>query len=248
MLPTRLRLDGNQAFRHSFLRNAIDAGNVVYELGGGSRPYLSTEKKSRMNIRVVGLDIDADELEAAPVGTYDRTIAADLCTYSGEGDADVVICQATLEHVQDSTGAIRAIATTLKPGGRAFIFAPCRNALFARLNLFLPQELKRQVLFKLLPHKDEEHEGFRAFYDRCTPSEISEIAKSNGLRVRTKKVFWISSYFFSFVPAYLFWRFFQGVSFLLKGEDAAESFVLVLEKAQLDQVRQLDDAKQKLIS
>ncbi len=62
-----------------------------------------------------------------------------------------MICQALLEHVPSTERAFRAIGSLLKPGGLALIFAPSRNAVFARLNLLLPQRLKRAILFAVFP-------------------------------------------------------------------------------------------------
>ncbi|HGG04986.1 MAG TPA: methyltransferase domain-containing protein, partial [Aliiroseovarius sp.] len=180
---------------------------------------------------VVGLDIDPDELGAAPDGAYDETLARDLCTFTGQGDADLVICQATLEHVPDTAGAIRAIASILKPGGKALIFAPSRNALFARLNLLLPQKWKENILYFVYPVPDvTQHQGFPAHYDKCTPREIEKLAQENGLEVSERHLFWMSSYFFNLVPAYVFWRLWQGIFRLVAGPNAAETFAYVLTK------------------
>jgi SAM-dependent methyltransferase len=232
LLPTHLRLDGNTAFRRDFLPRSVQQGDVVYELGGGSRPFISPERKAELSLRVVGLDINGEELAAAPCGAYDYTITHDLCSYSGLGDADVVICQATLEHVPDTVCAMRAIASTLRPGGRAFIFAPCRNAVFARLNMILPEGLKQKLLFTLFPHKAEGHDGFKAYYDHCTPSGIEVLARQNGLNVQQKRLFWISSYFTIFVPVFIVWRFAQLLAWLVLRDDAAETFIFVLQKAE----------------
>lgn len=233
LLPAQLRLDGNGTFLRDILPQAVRSGDLVYDLGGGSRPWLSPERKAALQAHVVGLDIDAAELAAAPLGSYDQTIADNLCTFVGEGDADVVICQATLEHVPDTAGAIRAIASTLKPGGRAFIFAPCRNAIFARLNLILPEGFKQWLLGTLFPSKAEGHDGFKAYYDRCTPSQIAALAKENGLEVELRRLFWISSYFTIFTPAFITWRLVQFLLWIILRADAAESFVFVLRRSSL---------------
>jgi SAM-dependent methyltransferase len=230
LLPEKLRRDGNASFLEEYLPTAIKPGDMVFELGGGSRPYLSPAAKERLGATVVGLDMDAAELSRAPEGAYDKVVVADLCLYRGSGEADVVVCQATLEHVPDAAGAIHAIATTLRPGGQAYIFAPCRNAAFARINRLLPQSTKRWILFMLFPHKAEGHDGFRAYYDSCVPSRIEDLAAANGLEVVEKRMYWKSSYFFVFIFAYIMWRVFQGVSYLLLRDDAAESFVYVLRK------------------
>lgn len=232
LLPTRLSLDGNRTFHRDFLPFAVQQGDLVYDLGGGARPVISPERKAELSVRIVGLDIDGDELAAAPPGSYDQTIAHDLCSYTGQGDADVVICQATLEHVPDTAGAMRAIASTLRPGGRAFIFAPCRNAVFARLNLVLPEALKQKLLFSFFPNKAEGHDGFKAYYDHCTPSEIEVLARQNGLHVEKKRLFWMSSYFTIFLPVFLVWRFVQALTWLVLRDDAAETFIFVLRKSE----------------
>jgi 2-polyprenyl-6-hydroxyphenyl methylase/3-demethylubiquinone-9 3-methyltransferase len=230
LLPTAVRSDGNKTFIAEYLPRAVEPGFTVYDLGGGSRPFVDLATKRKLKLTVVGVDISAEELAAAPRGIYDREIAADLCTFTGNASADSVVCQALLEHVPDGAGAMRAIATTLKPGARAFIFAPSRNAVFARLNLLLPQTLKERLLYALFPHKAEGHDGFRAYYDRCTPHDLEALARMNGLVVEERRLFWISSYFSIFAPAYLAWRVIQGVLYLLLRANAAETYIYVLKK------------------
>lgn len=230
LLPGALRVDGNLTFATSYVPRALVAGDTVYDLGGGSRPFVDLATKQRWQLTVVGVDVSAEELAAAPDGIYDRTIAADLCVFTGAGDADSVICQATLEHVPDGNGAMRAIASSLKPGGRAYIFAPSRNALFARLNLLLPEAFKRRFLFAAFPNKAKGHDGFPAFYDRCTPREFERNAVSHGLVVEERRLFWMSAYLTVFAPAFVAWRIAQGFAYLLLGDNAAETFIYVLRK------------------
>ena len=233
LLPSALREDGNKWYIREYLPKTLRDGITVYNLGGGSQPYISRDDKERHNITLVGLDIDARELAAAPPGIYDRMIVADLCGYSGAGDADAVVCMAVLEHLHDVAGATKAIASTLKPGGRAYIFAPSRNALFARLNIALPQEMKKRILYAFLPGKSEGHDGFMAYYDRCKPSEFEALVKENGLEIEERRLFWISSYFSVLAPAYIAWRIMQGLAYLALRDDAAETFAYVLQKPDL---------------
>ncbi|RWB06310.1 methyltransferase domain-containing protein [Mesorhizobium sp.] len=230
LLPAAFSVDGNKDFIHKVLPNYVKLHDILYDVGGGSRPFVSISTKRRLSLTIVGLDISADELSRAPQGAYDRTIAADLCTYTGSGDADVAVCQATLEHVPDTAGAIRGLASTVRPGGCVVIFAPCRNALFARLNLILPEGVKRRLLFALFPAKAEGHDGFKAYYDRCTPREIEALAAANNLVVEERQLYWISSYFMIFFPTFIFWRIWQGVSYLALGKNAAETFMYVLRR------------------
>lgn len=229
-LPDRLRQDGNKTFQVEIVPKYAASAMRIYDLGGGSQPYFSVDQKASLSLHVTGLDISAEELDASPQGAYDQKIVADLVDFKGSGDADLVICQATLEHVPNTAGAIRAISETLAPNGKALLFLPSRNAVFARLNLMLPETLKKRLLFAVFPHKAQGHDGFKAYYDRCTPHQIADLARHNGLNVLEQKLFWISSYFTVFTPVFLLWRCYQGLAYLTLREQAAETFIIVLQK------------------
>jgi 2-polyprenyl-6-hydroxyphenyl methylase/3-demethylubiquinone-9 3-methyltransferase len=230
-LPWALRTEGNYWFQENVLRNGFEPNQIVYDIGGGSRPWFTPEEKRRLNLTVVGLDISEEELRAAPAGSYDKMVAADVCGFIGDASSDAAICQALLEHVPDTKSAIRAIASTLKPSGVAYFFIPCRNAPFAQLNRILPQELKRKILYSIWPYAAEGHDGFRAYYDNCSPSKIEAIARLYGLEVKAKGTFWASGYFYFFFPAYLVWRFYQLIAWCFLGEDGCESFFFVFRKS-----------------
>ncbi len=203
LLPDSMRVDGNRDFKASVVPGALRSGLRINDLGGGSNPHLDDKTKAELGLSVVGLDISEAELLAAPPGSYDRVFAADLCTFRGLGDADLVICQATLEHVPDNAGAMRAIAETLAPNGIACIFVPSRNAAFARLNLILPESVKRRHLFALFPQKAPGRDGFKAYDIHCTPAALERLARENGLEVVERRLYWVSSYFAILTPVVL---------------------------------------------
>jgi SAM-dependent methyltransferase len=231
-LPQEYTTDGNDDFRDNVLPLYITRNMVIYDVGGGSRPYVDVSLKRERNLTVVGLDIDAEELRAAPAGTYDTTVCADITRYDGRKDADLVICRAVMEHVRDTNKAFAALVTIVKPGGRVAIFVPSRNALFARLNLLLPEPLKRSLLFRIFPDKRRMREGgFKAYYDKCSPKQFSRMAGVHGFQIEFQKSYFISSYFSFFLPAYLLWRLWI-VSFrAIMGDQAAETFVMVLRRS-----------------
>lgn len=231
LLPLQLQRDGNSYFRTHILPGAMRSGATVYDVGGGSQPFADAKMRQSMNLHTIGIDIDADELAAAPEGTYDSVIVADLCGYRGASDGDIVICQATLEHVHDTRAAIHSIASILKPNGFAYIFAPSRNAAFARLNLALPQGLKEKILFSVSPEV-KDHQGFPARYDQCVPRQIEAIFKSAGLIVVRRELFWMSSYFMVFTPLFVIWRLWQGLFYLVAGDNAAETFIYVVQRSK----------------
>jgi 2-polyprenyl-6-hydroxyphenyl methylase/3-demethylubiquinone-9 3-methyltransferase len=207
-------------------------GAKVYDVGGGRRACIPLETKEKLSLRVVGLDISARELSLAPAGSYDQIVCADVTAYEGHADADIAICETLLEHVVDNELAFRALASIVKPGGLLLLFVPSRRAMFARLNVALPEELKRQVLFLLHP-KSRGKQGFPAYYDRCTPGEFRELAARHGFFVEEERLYWRSEYFAFFAPLYMAWRGWVLASRAVLADDAAETFSLALRKPAL---------------
>jgi 2-polyprenyl-6-hydroxyphenyl methylase/3-demethylubiquinone-9 3-methyltransferase len=228
-LPKSYRQDGNQAFIRIIVPSHIPPGAKIYDVGGGKQPYLDVGQKQKLNAYVVGIDISAQELEAAPPGAYDERLCADITRLQGGGDGDIVICQAVLEHVRDTEGAMSSIASLLKPGGKALIFVPSRNAVYARLNLALPESGKRSILWTLYP-STRKGQGFRSYYHKCTPNDLVRLAAENHMILVQAHFYFLSSYFSFFFPAYLLWRMWIVLFRLIAGNQAAETFTLVLEK------------------
>lgn len=228
-LPPEYQVDGNQYFVQEVVPHYLCNGQRVYDVGGGRHPCISLETKKNYELSIVGIDIDRNELDAAPQGVYDEVRCADVRTFRGSGDGDLLICQALLEHVPNVDEAFQAIASILKPGGRALIFVPARNAVFARLNLLLPHELKRAVLFAIYPDA-RNGQGFRSYYHRCTPADFRAMAGVNSLEIEREWIFWCSQYFSFCTPAHVAWRLAQRLARNVVGNQAAETFSMVLRK------------------
>lgn len=223
------RIDGNSDFITDFAPRFLRRGQVIFDVGAGKRPYISAARKSELELKVIGIDISQEELDRAPAGIYDRAICADIMTFAGDGSGDLAICQALLEHVPDTSLALRGIASTIKPGGTLVLFVPCRNAIFARLNLILPESLKKQILFTLFPNT-REAQGFRSYYNRCTPNDFREIAAGLDLEEIEFRDYYISSYFSFLFPAYAVWRLWTVCGRRLWGVQAAETFCMAFKK------------------
>ena len=229
MLPEEFWVDGQAHFQQEFAPPHIPKGALVYDVGGGKHPLYSREEKTRWNLRVIGLDIDEGELMRAPRGAYDATIQADITQYQGCETADVVICQALLEHVADTKSAFAGLASILKKDGVALLFTPSKTSLYARVNLIIPEKIKRNLLRLLYPELAEQS-GFPCRYHRCTLSEFEEMARGQGFAVVQKRAYYYSEYFSFFAPLHVLWRLWLWAFFLLARERAAETFSLALRK------------------
>ncbi len=229
ILPARLSVDGNSDFIRTFVKRYSRTDAIVYDVGGGKQPYYNAEEKRRLNCKVIGLDISREELQKAPSGTYDEIVVADICTFRGDGGADLVICQSLLEHVPNVESAIKAMASMLKPNGYLLAFVPCRNAAFARLNLLLPERLKCWILFAIFP-ATKRAQGFRGFYDRCIPGKLLGISRTKGLECAELKTYYKSSYFSFFFPFYAIWRFWTLIVYYSGATSLCETFAVALRK------------------
>jgi 2-polyprenyl-6-hydroxyphenyl methylase/3-demethylubiquinone-9 3-methyltransferase len=232
LLPQSFRVDGSKDFKQRIVPSHLRSGLVVYDIGGGGRPCVDMETKRRLGLTVIGLDVDKEEFAKAPLGLYDHTIVADVTSYQeGSGVADLVVCKSTLEHVSDTGTALAAMARLLRPGGTLLVFVPSRNALYARLNVLLPERLKRRLLSTFMPGKAD-HLGFPAKYDRCTPRHFCRLIAGQGLELQELRPYYISTYFSFFFPVYVLWRVWILAYRALAREQAAETFALVARKPQ----------------
>jgi 2-polyprenyl-6-hydroxyphenyl methylase/3-demethylubiquinone-9 3-methyltransferase len=131
--------------------------------------------------------------------------------------------------VKDNSAAFLSIASLLKKGGKALIFVPSRNALYARLNVILPEKLKKKMLHTIFP-ESQSHQGYPSYYDRCTPLQFRALAAFNGLSLVEEKVYYSSGYFTFFFPLHLIWRMWIIVYRAFAGMQAAETYTMVLRK------------------
>lgn len=229
LLPQDYQVDGNADFTRNFASGRLKPGMRVVDVGGGKNPFVSLSRKQALGLHVTGLDISAQELARAPAGAYDAVVCGDIARTVGYGDADICICQAVLEHVQDVDSALVSMASFLKPGGVALIFVPSRNAVFARLNLLLPESVKRWVLFTVFPQTRRD-QGFRSYYRNCTPRGFHAMARAAGLEVVTENLYYVSSYFSFFAPLHVLWRVWILSFRRFAGAQAAETFSMALKK------------------
>jgi 2-polyprenyl-6-hydroxyphenyl methylase/3-demethylubiquinone-9 3-methyltransferase len=231
LLPQSFRIDGSKDFKQRIVPSYLRPGLTVYDIGGGARPCVDLETKRRLDLKITGVDIDGEQFAKAPRGVYDRAIVTDITTYQEQNAADLVVCKSTLEHVGDTGAAVATMSRLLNPGGTLLVFVPSRNALYARLNVLLPQHVKMGLLRTFMPHRAD-HLGFPAVYDHCTPRDFCRFAVSHGLQIKELRAYYISSYFSVVFPVYLLWRIWILAYRTVAREHAAESFILIARKPE----------------
>lgn len=204
MLPEKFRIDGNREFIKK-TKESIPNGILIADIGGGKQPLFSSIEVVDKDIQVIGVDIDAEELQAAPPGTYFQKDCIDITAYESDIKADAVIVQSLLEHVDDGFAAIKGISTYCKQGAHVYTFCPNRYAWFAFINRILPQSLKLALLYTVFP-STKGHQGFPAYYSDCTPDKMIRNMESFGLRIVELRLYFISSYFKFCFPLFVLWR------------------------------------------
>jgi ubiquinone/menaquinone biosynthesis C-methylase UbiE len=207
-VDTKLNPDHGDLHR-SFLRavetelQSLPPGAVVVDIGGGRQCAYSHAVPKDRGIRLVAVDISAEEL-AANQEVTDRRVAnvAEGLPFE-DGEVDLIVSQYCLEHVDGVPRAAQHMARVLKPGGKAIHFMPCRYSTFgiaARVLPFGP-------LLKLLHFATPETVGkveFDVHYDHCYPKAIDRVMREAGFQNVTVAASHVSaSYFFPVFPVYL---------------------------------------------
>ena len=177
-----------------------------------------------------GIDISAAELAAAPAGSYDETIVADVTAYRGSGNADLVVSHAVLEHVHGTDKAFQAIASMVRPGGRVALFVPSRNAVFARLNPASAGEYEARAPRHASRKEAGSWRRLARLLRPLHPARLLRATRQSGLDVIRIEPFFASSYFMVVTPLYILWRAWLLAFRATAGDEAAETFCMELRK------------------
>jgi 2-polyprenyl-6-hydroxyphenyl methylase/3-demethylubiquinone-9 3-methyltransferase len=151
--------------------HAIDVG-----CGGG----LLSEALAAKGARTTALDLGTEVLAVARLHLHESGLHVDYREESAEqhadahpGAYDVLTCMEMLEHVPDPAAVVRACATLLKPGGRAFFSTINRTPL-----AFAAAIVGAEYVLRLLPRGTHQYSRF------IRPSELSRALRDAGLAVR----------------------------------------------------------------
>jgi len=122
-----------------------------------------------------------------------------------------------------------AVASVVKLGGTVAIFTPSRHAAYARLNALLPHKVTRKILDFVYPW-GREATAFEPTMISGSIRELSALGRRNGLEVLSIHRYYSSSYFGIFFPAYLIWRLWLLLKYVIDRDSAVETFTIIFRK------------------
>lgn len=178
-------------------------GQLVVDVGGGRACPFAKYRRPGDGTRIVAVDISAEEL--ALNRDVDETRVANIMhdLPFADGEADMVVSRAVVEHLRDVEAFIATGTRVLKPGGFFIHVFSARYAPFAVLNRFLPDWFSQRVLYFFHP-THAGIGGFPAFYDRCYPSAFTNLLDKHGFELEECRItFYQSRYYNFFFPLYL---------------------------------------------
>jgi ubiquinone/menaquinone biosynthesis C-methylase UbiE len=213
----RLRLPDDSPLWRRFkaeaetLIRALPDGAVVLDLGGGRSCIYADAVDPPGRVRLVAVDISADEL--ALNTDVAETCTADVATSLPMPDAsvDLILSRALLEHVDGVPAAIQHMARVLRPGGVALHLIPCRYSLFGTAARLLPFEPLLRLTHKAIPGTSGVIE-FPVHYDHCYPQALEQVFSAAGFSSVQSQVTWAcGGYFFPVYPLFLVYALYEQV-------------------------------------
>lgn len=173
-LPPRYRAPWKEQFQRMVL-NYCRPGSDLLDVGSGRDPTLPADVRS--DVRYSGLDISATELAAAPTGSYNEAIVADVEIFIPAlvGRFDLIVSWQVLEHVRDMERTLTNLHQYLRPNGVMVLQLSGGRSLFALANRLVPTRVAMIGLERLLGRSART--VFPAYYDRCTETALRRLMR-----------------------------------------------------------------------
>ena len=164
-------------FRALFDERAIPLlreASTVLDVGSGRHPTYGPAARPA-GCTYVGLDLLAEELAAAPPGSYDEAVVGDLATFvpALEGRADLAVSWQVLEHVKPLDDAVENLRRYLRPGGHLVAQFSGTFGLFGLLSRLVPERVTPLLLERLFDRPRQT--TFRTYYHQCWASALERI-------------------------------------------------------------------------
>lgn len=164
-LPARYAEHWHERF-DSHAEVSLAPGVRILDVGSGRTPTLVPRRRPQ-GCFYAGLDLSREELERAPVGSYDTIIEADAIRPLAElrERFDLVLSWQVLEHVKPLDAALANLHSYLRPGGRMVALLSGGFSAFGLINRAISPRLGPWALQHLIGRDPET--VFPAYYDRC---------------------------------------------------------------------------------
>jgi ubiquinone/menaquinone biosynthesis C-methylase UbiE len=193
------------------LISQLSDGDTVLDLGGGRRCIYAHAVDPPGRVRLVAVDISAEELAAntdvSEVVVADISKSIPIQSHS----ANLLLSRALLEHVVDVPSAVKEMARVLTPGSTALHFVPCRYSLFGTAARIFPFEKLLRVTHIFMPWTHGQIE-FPVKYDHCWPEALEAAFRSAGFATVETEVVWAQpGYFETIYPLFLMHALYEKV-------------------------------------
>ncbi len=177
-LPARYHEPWRGAFDQRFV-GALVPGVRILDMGAGRSPCIEPRDRPPQ-ANYVGLDLSAEELDAAPPGSYDEAWCGAIEDHRVELDGrfDLVISWQVLEHVRSLPDSLANIRRYLRPGGLFVAQLSGRFSVTSVLNALIPRRPAVWAMEKLLGRHPET--VFPAPYDHCWHSALVRLGEGWG--------------------------------------------------------------------
>ena len=154
-----------------FAEDIVDAapdGGAVLDVGTGPGVLLVEIGRRRPDLRLTGIDLSADMIEAAtrnlgPLGERAGARVADVSDLPFPDDSfDVAVSSFSLHHWDDPEAAVPELARVLRPGGRFYVY----DFGFAPFEKLVAAARDHDVLSGQSPRRTVIRPGV-AFFPKC---------------------------------------------------------------------------------
>jgi SAM-dependent methyltransferase len=153
-------------------------GVTILDVGAGRSPTLAPADRPA-GCRYIGLDISAEELDAAGDDAYDESYVHDIVEpFEQPRGVDVIISWQVLEHVASMPRALANLHAALRPGGTLLAQTSGSFAAFAIAARVMPHRMRVALMARHLGHAEEEK--FPTEYDHCTAGALRKLLSSWG--------------------------------------------------------------------
>lgn len=203
---------------------------TVADVGAGRKWHFPGYYKDWFQVKLIGLDIDAAEME--PNYALDEKIVCDVVKDIPlpDGSLDLITVDSGMEHFSDNERFLENAFAKLRAGGFLIAQCPSRYAPFAIANRLIPPALSRHILDKTMGETAPEL-GFQAYYDRTNYSAFRHLIKQIGFHeIYHSPGYYSSTYFEFFTPLYLLSYMFDAVRFAVGAKALASYHLWILQK------------------